>query len=94
MKKILLLTAATMMLFACKSNQNEPEQPQQEPMTQKQAMQTYFGSPVALNGTFVETSNAILYATESQSASTPARAKSEGENKDGIVPNSVKPVNS
>lgn len=79
MKKILVLTAATMMLFACKGNQNEPEQPQPEPMTQEQAMQTYFSSPVALNGTFVETSNALLYASKSQSASAPARVKNEGE---------------
>lgn len=70
-KKLLLVAAATMMLVACKNGQNEPEQ--QEPVTKQQAMKTYFAAPVAFNGTFVETSNALLYATKSQSSPAPAR---------------------
>lgn len=70
MKKNLLLLAATaMMLVGCQNGQNEAPQ---EPVTKQQAIKTYFGSPVAFNGTFVESSNALLRASKSQPAGAPA----------------------
>ena len=87
-KKILLLAAAVVMLMGCKKDQNAPEpepetqtqpEPEPEPATQEQTMQAYFATPVAFNGTFIEVGNALVFATKSQTASAPLRAKSEGE---------------
>lgn len=69
MKKLFFFAAMAVVLLGCK--QNEPEQPQPEP--QQEAEENYFMNPMAFNGTFIETGNALLYAAEQASLPAPAR---------------------
>lgn len=80
MKKVYLLIATALLLFAC-NEQNTPEEPQTPPTEEPQTEQSenmvaaYFINPVAWNGNFTEISNAMVVINQPK-VYAPARAKS------------------
>lgn len=72
-KKILLLATATLLLVACEKESKEVENNKPEALTQTDVVNFYLSSPVALNGTFLETGSSMMRMNE---ASTGTRANS------------------
>ena len=64
MKKVFFFAAVAALLLGCKGNENKPVEPVEEPEQEEVEANGYFFNTMAFNGTFVETSNAVLYAAQ------------------------------
>ena len=80
--KIILLASIALALVACKDKGNTPDEPIVEPDPQPTEVNAgaYFLSPVAFNGTFIETSIAMMEMTEPEIPETPLPARIRTEN--------------